>query len=183
MIHESLTIWYIQIFRAYGLNYLGRRHEVNGPLFGTFFEGMGHTKVRSPALSRDFTNKDTLKFGSHMLSRSQSSKNNIKMPSEAVWPQFWSLSASHFWRDGLHKSEEPAAVMTLRKTNGHVGLGWLIFLGIKNQFQEDYSSLSDLSTEVYWAIALLLSTSERLPALWHQRLSMFKAQGSNQRST
>ena len=34
-------------------------------MFGTLFEGMGNTKVRSLAQSRNLTNKDDLKLGSH----------------------------------------------------------------------------------------------------------------------
>ena len=50
------------------------KNRGQGAMFGALFEGMGYTKVRSPALSQNFTNKGLLKFGSHMLLRSQSSK-------------------------------------------------------------------------------------------------------------
>ena len=47
------------------------RSEFRGQwsMFGMLFEGMGLTKVRSPALSRNFTSKGMLKFGSHTLQK------------------------------------------------------------------------------------------------------------------
>ena len=44
-------------------------------MFGTLFEGMGNTKVRSLAQSRNLTNKDDLKLGSHGKSRPSSTSS------------------------------------------------------------------------------------------------------------